>query len=106
MVKTSLFFYGTLMHPKILKRVIRNNGAHLQLCSALLLEYTRHRIKDEDYPGIVPYSGSRKLFNYDLKEEERTVRGILVTGLTAQDVAYLDFFEGNARCPFLCRGYC
>ena len=37
MVQTSLFFYGTLMHPKILKRVIRNDGAHLQLCSALLL---------------------------------------------------------------------
>lgn len=65
MVQTSLFFYGTLMHPKILKRVIRNDGAHLQSCSALLLvsrliqadtlftpcnclviqEFTRHKVK-------------------------------------------------------------
>ena len=37
MEQTSAFFYGTLMHPKILKRVIRNDGAHLQICPALLL---------------------------------------------------------------------
>jgi hypothetical protein len=33
----SAFFYGTLMHPKILKRVIANDGSHLQLCPAVLL---------------------------------------------------------------------
>ncbi|TFK40394.1 hypothetical protein BDQ12DRAFT_648909 [Crucibulum laeve] len=38
------FFYGTLMHPKILTRVIDNDGAHLQFCSALLLDYTRHEV--------------------------------------------------------------
>jgi hypothetical protein len=33
----SAFFYGTLMHPDILRRVIGNDGAHLKICSAILL---------------------------------------------------------------------
>lgn len=32
----SAFFYGTLMHPKILKRVIGNDGFYLQISPALL----------------------------------------------------------------------
>lgn len=31
------FFYGTLMHPDILKRVIGNDGTHLKICSGILL---------------------------------------------------------------------
>jgi len=31
------FFYGTLMHPEILKRVIGNDGTELEICPALLL---------------------------------------------------------------------
>lgn len=31
------FFYGTLLHPKILKRVIGNDGSHLEICPAVLL---------------------------------------------------------------------
>lgn len=30
------FFYGTLMHPAILRRVIANDGSHLEICSAIL----------------------------------------------------------------------
>ena len=30
------FFYGTLMHPKILTRVIGNDGTHLEICPAIL----------------------------------------------------------------------
>jgi hypothetical protein len=33
----SAFFYGTLMHPRILKRVINNDGSHLKICQAVLL---------------------------------------------------------------------
>lgn len=32
----SIFVYGTLMHPAILKRVIASDGSHLELCSAIL----------------------------------------------------------------------
>ena len=33
----SAFFYGTLLHPKILKRVIGNDGSYLEICPAVLL---------------------------------------------------------------------
>ena len=33
---TSAFFYGTLMHPKILKRVLHNDASHLMICPAIL----------------------------------------------------------------------
>jgi hypothetical protein len=32
----SAFFYGTLMHPKILKRVLHNDASHLKICPAIL----------------------------------------------------------------------
>ncbi|KAH7915672.1 hypothetical protein BJ138DRAFT_1054509 [Hygrophoropsis aurantiaca] len=89
------FFYGTLMHPEILKRVIGNDGLHLKICPALLSDYTRHQVKHADYPGIIPYSKSRSAFNHDLDLEERSVRGSLVTGLSAEDIRLLDIFEGN-----------
>ncbi|KAI6042508.1 hypothetical protein EDC04DRAFT_2658480 [Pisolithus marmoratus] len=90
------FFYGTLMHPKILQRVIGNSGSHLQICPAVIKDYTRHRIKGADYPAIVPYSLSRSLFDRDLEEDERCVRGSLISGLTDEDVRLLDVFEGDA----------
>ena len=37
----SAFFYGTLLHPKILKRVIGNDGSHLEICPAVLLVSVR-----------------------------------------------------------------
>ncbi|KAJ7285016.1 hypothetical protein C8J57DRAFT_1290157 [Mycena rebaudengoi] len=81
------FFYGTLMHPKILKCVIGNDGTHLQICPAVLLY--------ADYPGIIPYSAGRVLFEADLDREACSVRGTMVTGLTASDMQLLDVFEGS-----------
>lgn len=89
------FFYGTLIHPAILRRVIGHEGPELQIAPALLLDYTRHRIKHADYPGIVPYEKSKSIFRRDLSREENSVRGTLVTGLTDQDVEHLDVFEGD-----------
>ncbi|KAI0306310.1 hypothetical protein B0F90DRAFT_1808046 [Multifurca ochricompacta] len=93
---TSGFFYGTLMHPKILKRVLNNDASHLSICPAILTGYTRHKIKIADYPAILPYERSRKLFERELTPEDKSVRGTLVNGLTNRDVALLDIFEGNA----------
>ncbi|XP_006459406.1 hypothetical protein AGABI2DRAFT_191392 [Agaricus bisporus var. bisporus H97] len=95
---TKAFFYGTLMHPEILKRVVGNDGTHLEICPAVLVEYTRHRVKLADYPGVVPLArSSYKLFNgrEDLSQEDRCVRGTLVTGLTRHDIRLLDYFEGT-----------
>ena len=35
--KYTAFFYGTLLHPAILRRVIGHEGQKLEICPALLL---------------------------------------------------------------------
>lgn len=92
---TSAFFYGTLMHPKILKRVLDNDASHLKICPSILSNYTRHKVKDADYPAILPRERSKVLLGRELTSEENSVRGTLVSGLTAKDIAILDVFEGN-----------
>ena len=47
-----------------------------------------------EYPGIVPYAQSRILCNRELGLEEKSVRGVLVKGLTHTDMIILDLFEG------------
>ncbi|TFK20279.1 hypothetical protein FA15DRAFT_673596 [Coprinopsis marcescibilis] len=89
------FFYGILMHPKILTKVVGNDGAHLRYCPAVLLEHTRHKVKGYDFPGVIPYSASQTLFDRELSQEEKSVRGILVAGLTEKDIELLDRFEGS-----------
>ncbi|EJU04710.1 hypothetical protein DACRYDRAFT_47945 [Dacryopinax primogenitus] len=91
------FFYGTLMYPKIIKRVLNNTGNHLSVCPAILLDYTRHQVKHADYPGVIPYSQTRRLLDRELPESERCVRGSLVYGLTKEDFSVLDIFEGGVR---------
>ncbi|KAJ7158728.1 hypothetical protein C8R46DRAFT_398513 [Mycena filopes] len=95
MAQKSAFFYGTLMHPKILKRVIGNDGSHLHICPAVLLKFTRHKVKYADYPGIIPWSQGRVLVGSELDREACSVRGTMVTGLTKSDLTLLDIFEGS-----------
>jgi hypothetical protein len=47
-----------------------------------------------EYPGITPYAQSRILCNRELGPEEKSVRGVLVKGLTVTDLIILDLFEG------------
>ncbi|KAH9993805.1 hypothetical protein BJV77DRAFT_1103390 [Russula vinacea] len=91
----SAFFYGTLMHPKILKRVLHNDASHLQICPAILMDYTRHKVKFADYPAILPCERSKTLLGRELTPEENSIRGTLVTGFTAMDIIFLDVFEGD-----------
>lgn len=52
----SAFFYGTLMHPDILKRVIGNDGTHLKICSAILLVRHFHSSRAGAYgPESIPF---------------------------------------------------
>jgi hypothetical protein len=44
---------------------------------------------------MVPSTKSVKVFNRELTREERSVRGMLVTGLTKRDMAALNAFEGS-----------
>lgn len=84
------FFYGTLMAPPVLHRVIWGQPepptpAHASLLSirpAILHAHQRHKVRGADYPAILPSSSS-------------SVRGTLVTGLTDGDIWRLDIFEGD-----------
>ncbi|ORY56810.1 pyridoxal phosphate-dependent transferase [Leucosporidium creatinivorum] len=91
----SLFFYGTLVHPSILARVIGNDGAHLTTDDAILEGHTRHHVVGEDYPAVVAASAGKAIMGRELTAEEGRVQGSLVSGLTDKDVALLDEFEGN-----------
>ncbi|PYI07995.1 hypothetical protein BO78DRAFT_365947 [Aspergillus sclerotiicarbonarius CBS 121057] len=93
-----LFFYGTLMTPQILHRVIHGQAvpepwqkALLTIKPAILHNYRRHRVQGADYPGIVAVpegddagAGSGP-----------SVLGTVVWGLTDGDVFRLDRFEGS-----------
>lgn len=85
------FFYGTLMFPPVLYRVIYGSSnpepwqrALTTLRPAILHGFQRHRVKSADYPAISPSS-----------EEGACVRGTVVTGLTEGDLYRLDWFEGD-----------
>ncbi|KAF2232420.1 hypothetical protein EV356DRAFT_505389 [Viridothelium virens] len=83
------FFYGTLMSPAILQRVIQNPSialpsSHTTASPALLPGFRRHRVRHADYPAILPS-----------KDRGACVRGTLVRGLSAADMVRLDYFEGT-----------
>jgi gamma-glutamylcyclotransferase (GGCT)/AIG2-like uncharacterized protein YtfP len=85
------FFYGTLMAPQVLHRVIWGSpspptpahAALLTIRPALLHAHQRRKVRRADYPAILPADASS------------TVRGTLVEGLTDGDIWRLDIFEGD-----------
>jgi hypothetical protein len=85
------FFYGTLMAPAVLHRVIWGplppsttvQAEQLKIRPAILRRFQRHKVKNADYPAILPANMST------------SVRGTLVTGLTDGDIWRLDIFEGH-----------
>ncbi|PVF97291.1 PLP-dependent transferase [Serendipita vermifera] len=98
--KFSLFLYGTLLHPAVLKRVIGHEGTGLFHQPALLYDFTRHHVKGDTYPAILPWEKADKLFDQTgaipkPSPAERCVRGSLVTGFSRVDIELLDVFEGD-----------
>ncbi|SPO30363.1 uncharacterized protein UTRI_05827 [Ustilago trichophora] len=83
----SLFFYGTLVHPRILSRVIGNDGPHLRIQNAVLDGAQLYHVRGQEYPGLLRVPSSRSSIN--------AVKGTLVSGLTRSDLACLDAFEGD-----------
>lgn len=112
----SLFFYGTLMAPAVLTRVIGRPGNGLKSSDAILDLHARLHVKGEgelsspshvhpisshyvsdhtDYPAVVLAQTGAVILGRELSQGESSVRGTLVSGLTSQDVAFLDEFEGD-----------
>lgn len=79
------------MAPGVLHRVIHgtptptpSQSALVSIRPALLRSFRRHRVRHADYPAILPCS-----------DPHSSVRGSIVTGLTAADLYRLDIFEGS-----------
>lgn len=97
----NLFFYGTLVHPSILARVIGNSGSHLTVQNGILQRTVLCHVKGEDYPGLIQSSSLKQVFTepnaaaeiHDSQSD--VVKGTLVCGLTARDLRCLDAFEGG-----------
>ncbi|CAI7651924.1 unnamed protein product [Penicillium glandicola] len=101
-----LFFYGTLMVPQILHKVIHGQAnpepwqkAMLRFQPAILHGYRRHRVQDADYPGIVAVPETPQTETEESSGPKTgagtSVIGTLVSGLTDGDVHRLDRFEGS-----------
>ncbi|KAI9664211.1 MAG: hypothetical protein M1831_002390 [Alyxoria varia] len=105
---TTAFFYGTLMAPPILRFVLARPfpSDSVKLRPAILPRHRRYRVKEGDYPALLPGPGDAKNTSERAVDEtgedfvtqqNRTyeVRGTYVTGLTASDFVRLDQFEGD-----------
>ncbi|KIH94144.1 disease resistance protein [Sporothrix brasiliensis 5110] len=85
------FVYGTLMAPEVFFtvcfRLAQPPPALVReyvFRNAVLPGYTRHRVRYQEYPGIVPDDA-----------EGASVRGILIGGVTPANQHHLDVFEGS-----------
>lgn len=93
------------MAPQILHRVIHGSAhpepwqkAMLRFQPAILHGYRRHRVKNADYPGIVPVTENTITTGESSAPKSNittSVIGTLVSGLTDGDIHRLDKFEGS-----------
>lgn len=76
-----LFFYGTLRDALVRERVIRRAGAPQDLRDAILPGFAVRRVRGTAYPMLVAQQGASAV-------------GLVMSGLTPDEVARLDRFEG------------
>ena len=88
------------MVPQILHRVIHGRVDPepwqkdlLKFQPAVLHGYKRHRVRGQDYPGILPVKSSNE--SDKSAAGATSVLGTLVSGLTDGDIYRLDIFEGD-----------
>jgi hypothetical protein len=90
-----VFFFGSLMDRELLALVIGRAIEDLGVAAAVIHGFARRRARDESFPVLVPHPGGR-------------AEGVLVTDLTAADIARIQFFEGSdyalAALRVECRG--
>ncbi|POS75487.1 hypothetical protein DHEL01_v206115 [Diaporthe helianthi] len=84
------FFYGTLMEPQVFFSVCYDNKdppeeirKRHDFQPAVLHGHCRRRVRGADYPGMV-------------EDADHSVRGAVISGITAANLARLDFFEGSS----------
>jgi gamma-glutamylcyclotransferase (GGCT)/AIG2-like uncharacterized protein YtfP len=75
----TLFAYGTLQHPDVMKHVL---GRLPETAPARLSGYARYRMRDYDFPGIVP-------------ENDSSIDGTLFMNITPAEWERLDEYEAD-----------
>lgn len=78
----SLFFYGTLRHAPLLAVVLGKDPERLEACPAVLADHAVRSVPGEPFPTLIAATGA-------------TGPGLLVRGLTEQDIARLQFYESG-----------
>lgn len=78
----SLFFYGTLRHHPLLDIVMGDAGDTLDVREAVLPDHAVFAVDEGPFPTILPQKGAK-------------AQGLVVSGLTADHIARLDFYEGS-----------
>ncbi|WP_037307214.1 NUDIX domain-containing protein [Ruegeria halocynthiae] len=79
---SDLFFYGTLRHQPLLELVLGRPQSQLTLSEATLRDHAVYGVKDQAFPMIVEEPGS-------------LAPGVLVKGLSQDDLDRLAFYEGG-----------
>lgn len=79
---TNLFFYGTLRYQPLLDLVLSEPGVTLDTVPAALSDHAVHAVVDQIFPMIVASAGKQ-------------ARGVLVRGLSASQIARLNYYEGG-----------
>lgn len=77
---STTFVYGTLLYPENLRVLL---GRVPPIVPAEVSGFARFSIADEQYPGVIRAG------------PESSVRGALLTGLSADEMDLLDAFEGD-----------
>ncbi len=81
------FFYGTLRSISVLEKVIGKTSNHLNIIPAFAPKSELRLVIDENFPVII------------FGDNYRGVEGILVKGLTDDDIARIRFFEDVEFAP-------
>lgn len=77
-----LFFYGTLRHVPLLETVLGRSAENLKPAKGVLRDHAVRAVKGQVFPMI-------------LHEQGAAAQGVLVPGLSADDLARLAFYEGG-----------
>ena len=79
---SDLFFFGTLRHVPLLGIVLGRDPSHIDLTEAEMPDHAVFWVQDQPFPILTPCLG-------------KAAKGILVRGLSDDDVDRLRFYEGG-----------
>ncbi|WP_164658929.1 NUDIX domain-containing protein [Tropicibacter sp. Alg240-R139] len=79
---SDLFFYGTLRYVPLLELVLGRTADHIKLTQAELHGYGAYAVRHQIFPMVD-------------KGEGRVTKGLLVQGLTPEDIDRLIYYEGG-----------